>query len=193
MLEEVGVGFHALLLLVWLLVVVVVAAARLCGPTDCFSRPICFAVLFLFWTITAIAKKIVAAKGEVTNEGTIAIMGAGFIGALACTFSDSFWFSAVEGEVYASSAFFTAIVFWAIFKWENLADEKHSIRWIILIAYLMGLSIGVHLLNLLTIPAIAFVYYFRRYPVNAWGVIKTSVISITILEAMSTKPEIIPN
>ncbi len=144
-----------------------------------------FCILFLFWTTTAIAKKIVAVKNEVTTEGTIAIMSAGFIGSLAYTFSDSFWFSAVEGEVYASSAFFTAIVFWAIFKWENLADEKHSIRWIILIAFLMGLSIGVHLLNLLSIPAIAFVYYFRKNQVvTTWGVIKTGILSILILGAV---------
>lgn len=144
-----------------------------------------FCILFLFWTTTAIAKKIVANKNEVSTEGIIAIMGAGFIGALTYTFSDSFWFSAVEGEVYASSAFFTAIVFWAIFKWENVADEKHSIRWVILIAFLMGLSIGVHLLNLLSIPAIAFVYYFRKNPVvTTWGVIKTGVLSIVILGAV---------
>jgi hypothetical protein len=85
------------------------------------------------------------------------------VGALAYTWSDSFWFSAVEGEVYALSSFFTAMVFWAILKWESEADEAHSTRWLILIAYLMGLSIGVHLLNLLCIPAIAFVYYFKRY------------------------------
>lgn len=144
-----------------------------------------FCILFLFWTITAIAKKIVSNKNEITQDGIIAMMGAGFIGALAYTFSDSFWFSAVEGEVYASSSFFTAIVFWAIFKWENVADEKHSIRWIILIAYLMGLSIGVHLLNLLTIPALAFVYYFRRYPVvTTWGIIKTGVVGVIILAAV---------
>ena len=143
-----------------------------------------FCILFLFWTITAIAKKIVANKGEVSDEAMLGIMGAGFIGALAYTFSDSFWFSAVEGEVYASSSFFTAIVFWAILKWENVADEKHSIRWIILIAYLMGLSIGVHLLNLLSIPAIAFVYYFRKYPVTKWGMIKTGVLGVIILAAV---------
>ena len=90
-------------------------------------------------------------------------MAAGIVGALAFTFSDSFWFSAVEGEVYASSSLFTAVVFWAILKWEDVADEKHADRWIILIAYLMGLSIGVHLLNLLAIPAIVLVYYFKKF------------------------------
>ena len=111
-----------------------------------------FCILFLFWTITALAKKIVIGKAEVTMEKIIAVMGAGVVGALAYAWSDSFWFSAVEGEVYASSSFFTAIVVWAMFKWEEAADEPHNLRWLILIAYLMGLSIGVHLLNLLTIP-----------------------------------------
>ena len=140
-----------------------------------------FTILFLFWTITAMAKKIVIAKEVVTLEKIMAIMGAGIVGALAYTFSDSFWFSAVEGEVYASSSFFTAIVVWAIFKWENAANEPHNLRWLILIAYLMGLSIGVHLLNLLTIPAIAFVYYFKKHKVSTKGIIYTSVISILIL------------
>jgi hypothetical protein len=140
-----------------------------------------FTILFLFWTITALAKKIVIGKTEVTTEKIIAIMGAGIVGALSYTFSDSFWFSAVEGEVYASSSFFTAIVVWAILKWENAADEPHNLRWLILIAYLMGLSIGVHLLNLLTIPAIAFVYYFRKYEPTKKGIIYTALISIFIL------------
>jgi len=108
-------------------------------------------------------------------------MGAGIVGALAYNFSDSFWFSAVEGEVYASSSFFTAIVFWAILKWENAADQPHNLRWLILIAYLMGLSIGVHLLNLLTIPAIAFVYYFKKYKPTPLGIFVTAVISVFIL------------
>ena len=98
-----------------------------------------------------------------TQAGIIAIMAAGVVGALAFTFSDSFWFSAVEGEVYATSSLFTAAVFWAILKWEDVADEEFADRWIILIAFLMGLSIGVHLLNLLTIPAIVLVYYFRKF------------------------------
>lgn len=140
-----------------------------------------FTILFLFWTITAMARKFIIGKGEVTTEKILAIMGAGTVGALAYTFSDSFWFSAVEGEVYASSSFFTAIVVWAIFKWEQVADQKHNLRWIILIAYLMGLSIGVHLLNLLTIPAIAFVYYFRKYEVTTKGVIYTALLGAAIL------------
>ena len=92
----------------------------------------------------------------------IIVLGSGLVGALAYTFSDTFWFSAVEGEVYASSSLFTAVVFWAVLKWENEADNKYANRWLILIAYLMGLSIGVHLLNLLAIPAIVMVYYFRK-------------------------------
>ncbi len=141
-------------------------------------------ILFLFWTITALARKIVITTNEATTAQLIAVMGSGMVGAMAYTFSDSFWFSAVEGEVYASSSFFTAIVFWAIFKWEAVADEKHAVRWIILIAYLMGLSIGVHLLNLLTIPALAFVYYFRKFKPTNTGIIKTAVISVAILGAV---------
>jgi hypothetical protein len=138
-------------------------------------------ILFLFWTITILTKKILAPAKDVEPGNIIAIMGAGFVGALAYTFSDSFWFSAVEGEVYASSSFFTAIVFWAMFKWDAVADEKHANRWIILIAYLMGLSIGVHLLNLLTIPALAFIYYFRKYKVTTAGIIKTAMAGVAIL------------
>ncbi len=141
-----------------------------------------FTILFLFWTITMIAKKIVLKQGELTNDKMYTIMGAGLVGSLAYTFTDSFWFSAVEGEVYAMSSFFTAIVVWAIFKWEEHADEKHAYRWLILIAYLMGLSIGVHLLNLLAIPAITFVYYFKKFPKRDWtGMAVTSILSVFIL------------
>ncbi len=143
-----------------------------------------FTILFLFWSITALAKKIAIKTGEITQSKTIAILGSGAIGALAYTFSDSFWFSAVEGEVYAMSSFFTAIVFWAILKWESVADQKHSTRWIILIAYLMGLSIGVHLLNLLAIPAITFVYYFKKHKPSLQGIIVASIVSIGILGVM---------
>jgi len=118
-----------------------------------------FTILFLFWTITHLARKMVLKDDEnPTLAQSIAIIASGVVGALAYTFSDTFWFSAVEGEVYALSSFFTAIVVWAILKWEDIADEPKSNRWLIFIAYMMGLSIGVHLLNLLTIPAIAFVY-----------------------------------
>ena len=142
-----------------------------------------FSILFLFWSITKIAKKVATKGGESLTDGKmIAILGSGAIGALAFTFSDSFWFSAVEGEVYAMSSFFTAIVFWAILKWEEKADEEGSDRWIIFIAFLVGLSIGVHLLNLLAIPAITFVYYFKKYKkATVEGILITGVLSIVIL------------
>ena len=142
-----------------------------------------FTILFLFWTITALAKKLVNTdKAELWQQ--IAILGAGVVGALAYTFSDTFWFSAVEGEVYASSSFFTAIVFWLILKWDEQADEDGSDRWLILIAYLMGLSIGVHLLNLLTIPAIVLVYYFRKYEFSWLGFFIALLSSVAILGAV---------
>ncbi len=141
-----------------------------------------FTILFLFWTITHLAKKLIKPQGEEYTMGqTIAILGAGVVGALSYTFSDTFWFSAVEGEVYASSSLFTALVFWAILKWENEADEPHANRWIILIAYFMGLSIGVHLLNLLAIPAIVFVYYFRKYKATRNGILISFAASLMIL------------
>ena len=123
-----------------------------------------FTILFLFWTITHFARKVLQLKttDNLSSYQIWSIMGAGVVGALAYTFSDSFWYSAVEGEVYALSSFFTAIVFWAILKWENHADEPGADKWIVFIFFMMGLSIGVHLLNLLTIPAIVMVYYFRR-------------------------------
>lgn len=140
-------------------------------------------ILFLFWTITALAKKILVKREEEISAPTlISIMGAGAVGALAYTFSDSFWFSAVESEVYALSSLFTAIVFWAILKWEAVADEPKADRWLLFIAYIMGLSIGIHLLNLLTIPAIAFVYYFKKTKqATSLGVFKTLGIGILIL------------
>ena len=133
-----------------------------------------FTILFLFWTITHFARKIMGIKtSETLSTGQIiSIMGAGVVGALAYTFSDSFWYSAVEGEVYALSSFFTAIVFWAILKWENHADEADADKWIVFIFFMMGLSIGVHLLNLLTIPAIVMVYYFRKQNSFNYSVIK---------------------
>lgn len=140
-----------------------------------------FTILFLFWTITHLAKKLIKADGEYTLGQTIAILGAGVVGALAYTFSDTFWFSAVEGEVYASSSLFTALVFWAILKWEDSANEPRANRWIILIAYLMGLSIGVHLLNLLAIPALVFVYYFKKYTVTRNGILISTAVSFLIL------------
>lgn len=137
-----------------------------------------FTIMFLFWTITHFGRRLVESdhKEELTGNKLFSVMAAGVIGSLAYTFSDSFWFSAVEGEVYALSSFFTAVVFWMILKWEHedikAGDDDlkrtHAERWIILIFFMMGLSIGVHLLNLLTIPAIVMVYYFRRYK-PTWG------------------------
>ncbi|HNW76340.1 MAG TPA: DUF2723 domain-containing protein [Bacteroidales bacterium] len=158
----------------------VTQVARMINTMSCLSSA--FTILFLFWSITMIAKKIVNRTGEMTNAKMYMIFGAGLVGALAYTFTDSFWFSAVEGEVYAMSSFFTAIVFWAILKWDEVADEEHSYRWLILIAFMIGLSIGVHLLNLLAIPAISFVYYFRKHDKVTWkGIVGVLIISILIL------------
>lgn len=142
-----------------------------------------FGVLFIFWCITMLTKKVALREGAaLTKEKTIAILGSGVVGACAFIFTDSFWFSAVEGEVYAMSAMFTAATFWAILKWETVADEPRSDRWLILIAYLIGLSIGVHLLNLLAIPAVAYVYYFKRYEkATRKGFIITGVVGLFLL------------
>jgi len=140
-------------------------------------------IMFLFWTITALARKALWKNNTELNQGTlIQIMGAGLVGALAYTFSDTFWFSAVESEVYAMSSLCTAIVFWAILKWEAHADEPRADKWLLLIAYVMGLSIGVHLLNLLTIPALALVVYFKhtQKPSNG-GIFKTILIGCVIV------------
>jgi hypothetical protein len=140
-------------------------------------------IMFLYWTITHLAIKIMGNENLKPYQ-LVAVLGSGLVGALAYTFSDTFWFSAVEGEVYASSSFFTAIVFWAILKWENVADEKYANRWLILIAYLMGLSIGVHLLNLLAIPAIVLVIYFKKYETTRKGVILALLAGGGILGAV---------
>ena len=148
-----------------------------------------FTILFLFWSITHMARKLAlgrmveGVKGatELTDGQRMAVMASGAVGALAYTFSDSFWFSAVEGEVYALSSLFTALVFWAILKWEARSDEPGNLRWIVLIAYLMGLSIGVHLLNLLAIPAIVAVYYFKRYDFKWPSFIGAMVLSLFLL------------
>jgi tetratricopeptide (TPR) repeat protein len=136
-------------------------------------------IMLLYWSIVHLAKKLF--PEEITTGEQIAIWGSGLVGALAYAFTDSFWFSAVEGEVYALSSFFTAAVFWAILKWENIAEEKYADRWLILIAYLVGLSIGVHLLNLLAIPAIGLVYYFKKYEFSWKGVILALAGSMGIL------------
>lgn len=140
-----------------------------------------FTVLFLFWSITILARKAALLGGEMTSSRMIAVLGSGVVGALTYAVSDSFWFSAVEGEVYAMSSFFTAFVFWAILKWEAVADQPHSSRWLILIAYMIGLSIGVHMLNLLAIPAITFVYYFKKYEPTTKGMLITAGVSFVLL------------
>jgi len=146
-------------------------------------------ILFLFWTITHFARKMFVGVGEeLSGQPLFTTMAAGVVGALAYTFSDSFWFSAVEGEVYALSSFFTALVFWAMLKWEH-ADEHagndpaariRSDRWIVFLFFMMGLSIGVHLLNLLTIPAIVMIYYYRRYQVTTKGAITAFLVGCLI-------------
>ncbi len=142
-----------------------------------------FTILFLFWSITMLAKKLyVKSADDVMAKGDAwAVLGAGVVGSLAYAFSDSFWFSASEGEVYAMSSFLTAVVFWAILRWEEVADKRHGFRWILLIAYIIGLSIGVHLLNLLAIPAIVYVYYFKKYKFSYKGFITAGILSILIL------------
>ena len=140
-----------------------------------------FTILFLFWTITAFGRKIYSAKGLIEKDKIYAILGAGLVGSLAYTFSDSFWFSAVEGEVYALSSFFTAVTFWCIMKWEEVADSPHSSKWLVLIAYLIGLSIGVHLLSLLTIPAMGMIYYFKNNKYSHIGALKAFLVSTVIL------------
>lgn len=143
-------------------------------------------ILFLFWTITHLARMLVTPDGQVTSlSQLITIMGCGLTGALAYTWSDTFWFSAVEGEVYAYSSMFTALVFWLILKWEEHADEPHSDRWLVLIFYLTGLSIGVHLLNLLCLPAIALVYYYKRRPdAKLKGSLVALIISLLLVAAV---------
>ena len=141
-----------------------------------------FTILFLFWSITMLGKKLATAKGgELNNSKILAIFGSAIVGALAYTFTDTFWFSAVEGEVYAMSSLCTALVFWAILKWDQVADENYSYRWIILIGYVIGLSIGVHLLNLLTLPAMVLVVYFRKYKPTRNGIIVSLLLSFVLV------------
>ena len=142
-----------------------------------------FTIMFLFWTITYFARKISVGNNldELTDGKMIAVLGSGLVGSLAYAFSDTFWFSAVEAEVYAMSLLFTAIVFWGILRWEEEADKPHSSRWIVFISYMVGLSIGVHLLNLLAIPALAFVYYFKKHKVTPKGIAITALVGVLIL------------
>jgi hypothetical protein len=143
-----------------------------------------FTVLFLFWSITLFGRKLmkVSRLEDLTDDKIWVLMGAGLVGALACTFSDSAWFSAVEGEVYGMSSFFTAFVVWAMLKWELIEDDAKANRWLLLIFYMMGLSIGVHMLNLVTIPALSLIYYFKKYKEpSVWGVIIAMAISLFII------------
>lgn len=148
---------------------------------NCLASAFC--ILFLFWTITHLARRILTRQGaELTKANIVAVLGTGAVGALAYTFTDTFWFSASEGEVYALSSMFTALVVWLMLKWEEQADQPHSMRWIVLIAYLMGLSIGVHILNLLTVPALVFIYYFRKTQrITFKGIAVSTLISGAIL------------
>ena len=143
-------------------------------------------ILFLFWSITHLTRRLLCGNSNTIRTGQmVTIIGAGLVGALAYTFSDTFWYSAVEGEVYAYSSFFTAVVFWFILKWEEEAGSVHSDRWLILIAYLMGLSVGVHLLNLLCIPAIVLIYYFKKNPNAGWkGTIVALAVSAALVAAI---------
>ena len=143
-------------------------------------------IFFLYLTIVWLARRLMrpAADGSYGTAQAVAIFGSGLVGALVYTFSDTFWFSAVEGEVYAMSSLFTAVVFWLMTVWYDRADEPHALRWIVLIAFLMGLSIGVHLLNLLAIPALVFMYYYRRRedrPFTFWELVKVLLVGVVIL------------
>ncbi len=143
-----------------------------------------FTILFLFWGITLLGKHLLPdpKNPSLKDWKTWGVFAAGIVGSLAYTFSDTFWFSAVEGEVYAMSSFFTALVFWVILKWEEQSDDPRSLRWLILISLLVGVAIGVHLLNLLTVPAIFYVVYFKKWPKTTWkGFIVTGVLSIVTL------------
>ncbi len=155
--------------------------ARMVNTMSALFSALC--ILFLFWSITHLARKLVAKGGVVSTWGQlIAIEGSGVVGALIYTFSDTFWFSAVEGEVYAYSSLFTALVFWLALKWEEHADEPHSDRWLVLICYLTGLSIGVHLLNLLCLPAIVLVFYYRKFKdASLRGSIIALVVSFVLI------------
>ena len=158
--------------------------AKMVNTMSALLSAVC--IMFLFWTITHLARRLVISDWkELTTSKLIAIEASGMVGALIYTFSDTFWFSAVEGEVYAFSSAFTAVVFWLILKWEDHADEPHSDRWLVLIAYMTGLSIGVHLLNLLCIPAIVLVYYYKKVPhANLKGSLLALFLSFLVVVAV---------
>ncbi|MDB5228731.1 MAG: rane protein [Bacteroidota bacterium] len=139
-------------------------------------------ILFLFWTITMVAKKLLVPQGkEIGLDDTLAIVGAGAVGALACSFSDTMWFSAVEGEVYASSMFFISIVLWAVMKWNEEAEQPYGNRWLVFAAYMIGVSLGVHLLSLLVIPVAVIVYYFKKFKPTVWGFIIAFIVGFILL------------
>jgi len=141
-----------------------------------------FTSLFLFWSIVLLGKKLLKVKfEELEGSNSWILFGAGLVGSLAYTFSDSAWFSAVEAEVYAMSSFFTAIVVWAMLKWDVIEEESRANRWLLFIFYMMGLSIGIHLLNLVTIPALALIYYFKKYKPTPWGVVAAMIVSLGII------------
>ncbi|MTI30708.1 protein O-mannosyl-transferase family, partial [Xanthovirga aplysinae] len=136
-----------------------------------------FTILFLFWSITMLGRKILKVKeGEETNSQTLLLMGSGLIGALACIFADSFWAESLEAETYSFSLFLTAIVFWAILRWELMEDQRKANKWLILIAYLLGIALGSRFMNLLAIPAMAFIFYFKNYKATTKGVVITLII-----------------
>ncbi len=139
------------------------------------------AIMFLFWTINILARKLIAADSEITTTKAMAIFGSGLVGALTLMFSDTFWFTAVEAEVYVTSGFLTAFVFWAILQWEARAHEPDANKWLVLIFFIIGLSIGVHLLNLLAIPAIVFVYYFKKYTPTRKGMFAAGLVAVVLL------------
>jgi len=143
-----------------------------------------FAIMFLFWTITHLVRKVYSGTKNPEPSQIPVILASGIIGAMAYTFSDTFWFSAVEGELYALSSLIIAVVFWGMLRWEEEADESYSGRWIILIAYIMGLGLGIHRLNLLIIPIFVFVYYFKKYEVTTSGIIKALLLAVLILWSM---------
>jgi hypothetical protein len=143
-----------------------------------------FAIMFLFWTITHLVKKVISRDQEPSRDQIFAIIGSGMIGALAYTFTDTFWFSAVEGELYSLSSLIIAVVFWAMLRWEEEADKPYSGRWIVLIAYIMGLGLGIHRLNLLIIPVFVLVYYFRKYEVTRNGIAKALLFAVLLLFVM---------
>lgn len=143
-----------------------------------------FAIMFLFWTITHMVRKVFEKGNELDSKNIPAIIASGILGALAYTFSDTFWFSAVEGELYSLSSLVIALVFWAMLKWEEEADEPYSGRWIILMAYIMGLGLGIHRLNLLIIPVFVLVYYFKKYDISTKGIIKALLFAVVLLFLM---------